>query len=29
VLGVWVLMFLVVFLIIATMLKNQIWKDVT
>jgi ubiquinol-cytochrome c reductase cytochrome c1 subunit len=29
VLGVWVLMFLIVFLIIATMLKNQIWKDVT
>jgi ubiquinol-cytochrome c reductase cytochrome c1 subunit len=29
VLGVWVLMFLIVFLIIATMLKNQIWKDVS
>jgi ubiquinol-cytochrome c reductase cytochrome c1 subunit len=29
VLGVWVLMFLVVFLIIANMLKNQIWKDVS
>ena len=29
IMGVWVLMFLVVFLIIATMLKNQIWKDVT
>jgi ubiquinol-cytochrome c reductase cytochrome c1 subunit len=29
VLGVWVLMFLTVFLIIANMLKNQIWKDVT
>ncbi|HEX6261151.1 MAG TPA: cytochrome c1 [Woeseiaceae bacterium] len=29
VMGVWVLMFLVVFLIIATMLKNQIWKDVS
>jgi ubiquinol-cytochrome c reductase cytochrome c1 subunit len=29
VLGVWVLMYLIVFLIIATMLKNQIWKDVT
>lgn len=29
VLGVWVLMFLTVFLIIATMLKNQIWKDVS
>jgi len=28
VLGVWVLMYLIVFLIIATMLKNQIWKDV-
>ena len=28
-LGVWVLMFLVFFLIIATMLKNQIWKDVS
>jgi ubiquinol-cytochrome c reductase cytochrome c1 subunit len=29
VLGVWVLMFLTVFLIIANMLKNQIWKDIT
>jgi ubiquinol-cytochrome c reductase cytochrome c1 subunit len=29
VLGVWVLMFLVVFWIIASMLKKQIWKDVT
>jgi len=29
VLGVWVLMFLVFFLIIASMLKRQIWKDVT
>lgn len=29
VLGVWVLMFLIVFLIIASMLKKQIWKDVT
>jgi ubiquinol-cytochrome c reductase cytochrome c1 subunit len=29
VLGVWVLMFLTVFLIIANMLKNQIWKDVS
>ena len=29
VLGVWVLMFLTVFWIIANMLKNQIWKDVT
>lgn len=29
ILGVWVLMFLTVFLIIATMLKNQIWKDVS
>lgn len=29
VLGVWVLMFLTVFLIIASMLKNQIWKDVS
>jgi ubiquinol-cytochrome c reductase cytochrome c1 subunit len=28
VLGVWVLMFLIVFLIIASMLKKQIWKDV-
>jgi ubiquinol-cytochrome c reductase cytochrome c1 subunit len=29
VLGVWVLMFLIVFLIIASMLKKQVWKDVT
>lgn len=29
VLGVWVLIFLGVFFIIATMLKNQIWKDVS
>lgn len=29
VLGVWVLIFLAVFLIIASMLKNQIWKDVS
>lgn len=29
VLGVWVLIFLAVFLIIATMLKKQIWKDVS
>ena len=29
VLGVWVLLFLTVFLIIASMLKNQIWKDVS
>jgi ubiquinol-cytochrome c reductase cytochrome c1 subunit len=29
VVGVWVLMFLTVFLIIANMLKNQIWKDVS
>lgn len=29
VLGVWVLMYLAVFLIIASMLKNQIWKDVS
>jgi len=28
VLGVWVLMFLGFFLIIAIMLKKQIWKDV-
>lgn len=28
-LGVWVLMFLTVFLIISSMLKKQIWKDVT
>ncbi len=27
-LGVWVLMYLIVFLIIASMLKKQIWKDV-
>ena len=27
-LGVWVLMFLIFFLVIASMLKNQIWKDV-
>lgn len=29
VLGVWVLMFLTVFLIISAMLKKQIWKDVS
>jgi ubiquinol-cytochrome c reductase cytochrome c1 subunit len=29
ILGVWVLIFLAVFLIIANMLKNQIWKDVS
>jgi ubiquinol-cytochrome c reductase cytochrome c1 subunit len=29
VLGVWVLMFLTVFWIIASMLKKQVWKDVT
>jgi ubiquinol-cytochrome c reductase cytochrome c1 subunit len=29
ILGVWVLMFLTVFWIIASMLKKQIWKDVT
>lgn len=29
VLGVWVLMFLIVFWIIASMLKKQIWKDVS
>ena len=29
VLGVWVMMFLIVFWIIASMLKKQIWKDVT
>ena len=29
IMGVWVLMFLTVFLIIANMLKNQIWKDVS
>jgi ubiquinol-cytochrome c reductase cytochrome c1 subunit len=28
-LGVWVLMFLTVFLVIASMLKKQIWKDVS
>ncbi len=28
-LGIWVLMFLVFFLIIASMLKKQIWKDVS
>lgn len=28
-LGVWVLMFLIVFLVIASMLKKQIWKDVS
>ena len=27
-LGVWVLMYLLVFLVLATMLKKQIWKDV-
>ena len=27
-LGVWVLMYLIVFLIIAAMLKKQVWKDV-
>jgi ubiquinol-cytochrome c reductase cytochrome c1 subunit len=27
-LGVWVLMFLIVFWVIASMLKKQIWKDV-
>ena len=27
-LGVWVMMYLIFFLIIASMLKNQIWKDV-
>ena len=27
-LGVWVLMYLIVFLVIASMLKKQIWKDV-
>ena len=27
--GVWVILFLIFFLIIAAMLKNQIWKDVT
>ncbi len=27
--GVWVIIFLIFFLIIATMLKKQIWKDVT
>lgn len=29
ILGVWVLLFLTLFLIIASMLKNQIWKDVS
>jgi ubiquinol-cytochrome c reductase cytochrome c1 subunit len=29
VLGVWVLMFLIVFWVIALMLKKQVWKDVT
>ena len=29
ILGVWVLVYLAVFLIIANMLKNQIWKDVS
>ena len=29
VLGVWVLMFLIVFWIIASMLKKQVWKDVS
>jgi ubiquinol-cytochrome c reductase cytochrome c1 subunit len=28
-LGVWVLMFLLVFLVIAIALKKEIWKDVT
>jgi ubiquinol-cytochrome c reductase cytochrome c1 subunit len=28
-LGVWVLIFLTVFLIITAMLKKQIWKDVS
>jgi ubiquinol-cytochrome c reductase cytochrome c1 subunit len=28
-LGVWVIMFLLVFLVIASMLKKQIWKDVS
>jgi ubiquinol-cytochrome c reductase cytochrome c1 subunit len=27
--GIWVLMFLVVFLILAVMLKKQIWKDIS
>ena len=27
-LGVWVMMYLIFFLIIASMLKKQIWKDV-
>ena len=27
-LGVWVMMYLIVFLVIASMLKKQIWKDV-
>lgn len=29
VLGVWVLMFLIVFWVIASMLKKEVWKDVT
>jgi ubiquinol-cytochrome c reductase cytochrome c1 subunit len=29
ILGVWVLIFLAFFLIIASMLKKQIWKDVS
>ena len=29
VLGVWVLMFLIVFWVIASMLKKQVWKDIT
>jgi ubiquinol-cytochrome c reductase cytochrome c1 subunit len=29
ILGVWVLLFLTLFLIIASMLKNQIWRDVS
>jgi ubiquinol-cytochrome c reductase cytochrome c1 subunit len=29
VMGVWVLMFLIFFYIVASMLKNQIWKDVS
>ena len=28
-LGVWVLIFLSIFLVIASLLKKQIWKDVT
>jgi len=27
--GIWVLMFLGVFLILAVMLKKQIWKDIS